>query len=152
MEFNKLTLSKLVIDHVMQSFNFSGEKKRRLEVSVLGVPQSQCSQTCLPPAKATHPRGTAAGLPKSERMSSGGMSGQRSTTVGFWVSLCTYPNLDFPIWPEGKQPLPCGRTLVEGRNGYEFAWWIIKHYANAILSSCYHSCSAIGKVLIPADT
>ena len=44
-------------------------------------------------------------LLESERLSSGWVWSQRSTTVGRWVSLCSDLSLDFPIWPEGKLSL-----------------------------------------------
>ena len=112
--------------------------------SELPDPSSTC-QSNAPSGQGCH------GLPESEGLSSLGGWSQRSAAVGCWVSLCSYLSLDFPIWPEGKTISSRGCTLVEGRNGGEFAWWIIKRYANAIPSSCYCSSSDPGKVLMPAD-
>ena len=99
-EFYKLTLSKILIDHVLQRFDFSGEKtevQRRLLPWVShSIRDSRFiyhlpKQFTLPSGQGCH------GLPESEGLSSGGGRSQRSAAVGCWVSLWSYLSLDFPV-------------------------------------------------------
>lgn len=66
--------------------------------SELPDPSTTCQ--CNPPSGPGCHR-----LLESQRLSSGWVWSQRSTTVGRWVSLCSDLSLDFPIWPEGKLSL-----------------------------------------------
>lgn len=142
LNFNKLTLSKILIDHVLQLSDFSGEKTKAQRRSLPWVSHSirasrpvyHLPMQCAFRARLSLASGIRAPVLRL------GMESEKHHCGALGESVLR-PKPWLPHLTRRKTVSSGGCTLVEGRNDCKLAWGIIKRYANAIPSSCYRSCS-----------